>query len=90
MSVHRHPWWQHVPSHRRDRLHLQVRGQRLWAWLRQRRVRIGLAVGVYLALCLLPLLLGEPTLVLVALLPVLLVPPVGYLAYRLTWLEFHR
>ena len=25
-----------------------------------------------------------------ALLPLLLVPPVGYLVYRLVWLEFHR
>lgn len=90
MSVDRHPWWAYVPPQRRDRLRRQVRRQRVWAWLRERRVRIGLALGVYLLLCLLPLLLGEPTLALVALLPVLLVPPVGYLAYRLTWLEFHR
>lgn len=90
MKMPFHPWWQHVPVERQRRLQRQVWKLRAWAWLRARKVRIGLALAVYLILCLLPLLLGEPTLVLVALLPVLLVPPVGYLAYRITWLDFHR
>lgn len=85
-----HPWWSHLPAERQRQLARELPWLRFRAWLRQRRVRIGLALGVYLLLCLVPLLLGEPTLAAVALLPLLLVPPVGYLAYRLTWLEFHR
>lgn len=85
-----HPWWRHLPAEHQRHVGRQLCWLRLQARLRERRALIALALVVYLLLCLLPLLLGEPFLAVVALLPVLLVPPVGYLAYRLTWLEFHR
>ena len=47
-------------------------------------------LGAYLLLCLLPLSLGLVTLTGFALLPLLLVPPVGYLIYWLVWKEFHH
>lgn len=88
--MEQHPWWGYIPESHRPRLARQLMRLRLKAWLRLRRVRIGLALAVYLLLCLVPALLGQPMLALIAVLPVLMVPPVGYLAYRLTWLEFHR
>ena len=86
----KHRWWKHVDEQQRSALLREVRVLRFHAWLRQRRVQIGLTLAAYLLLCLLPLLLGEFVLTLLALLPVFFVPPVAYLAYRLTWLEFHR
>lgn len=86
-----HPWWQHLPPERRRRRdHARLRLRRLRAWAAQRRQLIGLSLGFYLLLCLLPVLLGLPALGVVALLPLLLVPPVGYLVYWLTWKEFHH
>jgi hypothetical protein len=86
-----HPWWQHLPAERRSRRqHARLVLRRLRAWLLLRRQQIGLASGFYLLLCLLPILLGRPALGLVALLPLLLVPPVGYLIYWLMWKEFHH
>ena len=43
----------------------------------------------YVLIWSIPLLLGEPLLTVFALLPLLLVPPVGLLIYRLVWKEFH-
>lgn len=86
-----HPWWQHLPAERRrrrERIRLQARRWR--AWLSQRRQLIALTVGFYLMLCSLPLLLGLQALAVVAILPLLLVPPVGYLVYWLVWKEFHH
>lgn len=86
-----HPWWHHLPPERRSRReHQRLLLRRLRAWLQQRRQLIGLSVGFYLLLCLLPVLLGLPALGLVALLPLLLVPPVGVLVYWLMWKEFHH
>lgn len=85
-----HPWWPHVPAGDRRRLRRQARWLRLRAWMERRPHQIQLLVGVYLGLCAIPVLLGLVGLGGLALLPLLLVPPVGYLVYRLVWLEFHR
>jgi hypothetical protein len=85
-----HPWWVHVPrSERAGRLQ-RLRWLRLREWLKRRGTRIRLAVLVYVLLCVLPLLIGQPHLTMFALLPVLLVPPVGYMAYLLAWHDYHR
>jgi hypothetical protein len=55
-----------------------------------RRVRIAAALLFYLLLALIPLALGQPHLTAFALLPLVLVPPVTYLAYLIAWHEFHR
>ncbi len=63
---------------------------RLLSRLRRRRVAIAAALVFYLVLGLIPLAFGQPHLTAFALLPLLLVPPVAYLAYLIAWVEFHR
>jgi len=85
-----HPLWQYLPEHQRSRRTLDgLRRRRLWAWLKQKRQRIALVLILYVLLWCIPLLIGEHLMTVVALLPLLLVPPVGYLVYWLVWKEFH-
>ncbi|CRY91202.1 putative membrane protein [Synechococcus sp. WH 8103] len=63
--------------------------QRLKAWLGGRRQRVSLTVAVYLLVWSMPLLVGQPVITVFALMPLLLVPPVGWLVYWLVWKEFH-
>ncbi len=90
MKPLQHPWWHHIPSGERAQRVWQIRRLRVAAWLRARHHRILLTLVFYVLLCLLPLLIGQPHLSAYALLPVVLVPPVAYLAYLLAWHEFHR
>ena len=57
--------------------------------MHQRRQRIGVAIGLYVLIWLIPLLLQQPLITSFALLPLVLVPPVGWLIYWLVWQEFH-
>ncbi len=85
-----HPLWQQLPSERRTRkARLKLEAQRGWAWINRRRQRIGIALGLYLLLWLIPLLFNQVMITSFALLPLLLVPPVGGLVYWLVWQEFH-
>ena len=63
-------------------------GLALVGWLQQRRQRIGVFIGLYV-LIVIPLLLQQPLITSFALLPLVLVPPVGWLIYWLVWQEFH-
>ena len=86
-----HPLWTFLPREQRSRKALfQLRLRRIWARLKQKRPRIGLVVILYLLIWLIPLLVGELLLTAFALLPLVLVPPVGYLVYWLVWKEFHN
>ena len=86
-----HLFWRHLPQERKTRqARWALYTRRLWAWCGGRRQRIGLAVAIYLILWCIPLLLGQPLISLFAVLPLLLVPPVGILVYRLVWKEFHE
>lgn len=86
-----HPWWHYLPAERRRRREVaRLLLRRCRAWLAQRRQLIVLAIGFYLILCSLPLCLGLPVLAVVAILPLILVPPVGFLVYWLVWKEFHH
>ncbi|MEB3331067.1 MAG: hypothetical protein VKI83_01040 [Synechococcaceae cyanobacterium] len=85
-----HPWWRHVPRSERGQRKRQIRLLRLRAWWDVRGNRIRLMLVIYLLFCLWPTLIGQPHLSGFALLPVLLVPPLGYLVYALAWHEFHR
>ena len=85
-----HPWLAYVPAPQRRAAQRQRKWLQLRAWLGVRRHQIQLLLVSYLLLCLLPLSLGLVTLTGFALLPLMLVPPVGYLIYWLVWKEFHH
>ena len=85
-----HPLWQQLPAERRSkRALIQLQVWRWLAWLNRRRQRIGLTVGIYIVLWLIPLLFQQPLITSFAFMPLLLVPPVGWLIYWLVWQEFH-
>ena len=85
-----HPFWHHLPPEQRTRTaRLALNLQRLKAWLGGRRQRVCLTVVVYLLVWSMPLLVGQPVITVFALMPLLLVPPVGWLVYWLVWKEFH-
>ena len=85
-----HSWWAHVPAAQRQRLLQRSRRRRLKEWSRRKPVRIIGLLALYALLCLLPWWLGAASLSLMALLPALLLPAVGGLAWWLTWKEFHH
>ncbi len=85
-----HPWWRHVPASDRGRRRLALLRVRLFGRLRQRRTALVAALLFYGGLCLLPLTFAQPHLTLLALLPLVAVPPLAYLAYLIAWHEFHR
>ena len=85
-----HPLWSYLPDDQRNLQALNVlRRRRIWAWLKQKRQRIGVVVLAYILMWSVPLLIGEPLMTVFAFLPLVLVPPVGYLVYWLVWKEFH-
>lgn len=85
-----HPLWRYLPPDQRTRqAQLTLQTRRWLAWLNRRRQRIALTLGLYILLWLIPLLFQQPLMSGVALLPLLLVPPVGWLIYWLVWQEFH-
>ena len=85
-----HPLWRHLPLERQHlRTRLALRSRRLLSRLRGRRERVVLVTTFYTLIWCLPLLLGQPLITFFALLPLLLVPPVGLLVYWLVWREFH-
>jgi hypothetical protein len=85
-----HPLWQYLPPERRTRkARLLLRRQRLLAWLKRKQQLIGLFLGTYIILWLIPLLFQQGLITAFAFLPLILVPPVGLLIYWLVWEEFH-
>ena len=85
-----HPLWSYLPVERRTKRCLwNLRFRRIWAWLKGRNQRIIVFTIAYLITWSLPVLLGQALISFFALLPVLLVPPVGFLVYWLVWKEFH-
>ena len=85
-----HPLWPYLPAERRNKRALMALNmQRFRAWMRQRRQSIALTIALYLLLWLIPLAYNQLLITSFALLPLLLVPPVGVLIYWLVWHEFH-
>ena len=85
-----HPFWHHLPPERRSRsARWALQLQRFKAWLGGRRQRVILTVLIYLVIWSMPLLVGQPVITVFALMPLLLVPPVGLMVYWLVWKEFH-
>lgn len=86
-----HPsWWEHVPLRQRLGRRCGVLILRLRDALLRRSVVITALVAAYAALCVGLLLSGAGAVALLAALPLLLVPPLGCLAYWLLWKEFHH
>ena len=84
------PFWPYLPEERRTRReHLGLRMRRKMAQMQGRRERLILVTSIYVVIWLLPLLVGQPLITVFALLPLVLVPPVGILIYWLVWKEFH-
>lgn len=89
-SVDPHPLWQYLPEeHRTRRARLQLKRQRCVAWLMRKRQLVGLFIGLYVVLWMIPLLFQQVLITALALMPLVLVPPVGLLVYWLVWEEFH-
>ena len=92
MVVHdeNHPFWQHQsPQRKTARARTTLKLQRFWAWLQGKKQRLAMVLGFYLMIWFIPLALGQPLITVFALLPLLVVPPVGLLVYWLIWREFH-
>ena len=86
-----HPLWQYLPPERRNRRErIAFRFRRLKARLQGRRERVVVVSGLYVLIWLIPLAFGQVLITVFALLPLLLVPPVGLLVYWLVWREFHE
>ena len=68
---------------------MQLQLRRCWALLQGKQQRLGVVMMVYLAIWSIPLLFGQSLITVFALLPLLVVPPVGWLIYWLVWREFH-
>ncbi len=86
----RHPWWQYIPEADRRTLMKRVRRRQQLEWLGRRRHRLLAVLLLYILLCTLPLLMGALPLTLIAMLPLLLLPALGGLAWWLTWKEFNQ
>ena len=85
-----HPLWRYLPRERQNRQErLRLRSRRLVARLQGRRERVVLVTTIYVLIWSIPLLVGQPLITFFALLPLLLVPPVGWMVYRLMWREFN-
>jgi len=85
-----HPFWHYLPPERRSKTaRWALKFQRLRAWMGGRRQRVSLTVLIYLVIWSIPLLVGQPVITVFAVMPLLLVPPVGLLVYWLVWKEFH-
>jgi hypothetical protein len=83
-------WADYLPPQKRRRLERRRRVERLLHALRQRRALISYCLAIYLAWCLLLLLGGMTFPFGMALLTLLFLPPIAYLAWWLVWNEFNK
>lgn len=83
-------WADYLPPEQREQRERRRRMQRWFTALRERRVLIGLCLGIYLSWCLGLLLTQMWFAFSLALLPVLFMPPLAYLAWWLVWKEFNE
>ena len=83
-------WSSNLPPEQRRRAIRDRRIRRLWTALkRPRSLLLLLATADALLALALGLWAQSTTLAVLALLPLLLAPPLGYLAYWLIWSDFH-
>ena len=85
-----HPLWRHLPQERQNRREMFIlRNRRLIARFQGRRERVILVTTLYVVTWSLPLIFGQPLITFFALLPLILVPPVGWMVYQLVSREFN-
>jgi hypothetical protein len=83
-------WADYLPPEQRRQRERRRQMQRWVTTLRERRVLIGICLGIYLSWCL-GLLVARMWLAFsLSLLPVLFMPPLAYLAWWLVWKEFNE
>ena len=85
-----HPWWHHIPADQRSAVVRAVGLRRLRELMSRRRSQIIALVMIYALFCTLPIIRAGASLVVLALLPLLLLPALAGLAWWLTWKEFHH
>ena len=85
-----HPWWHHIPANQRSAVVRAVGRRRLRELLSRRRSQIIALVLIYALLCGLLLILAGASLLVLAVLPLLLLPALAGLTWWLTWKEFHH
>lgn len=83
-------WWAHVPADQRLGRQTGVVIVRLRDAIRRPSFLVTTLFSAYAALCLGLLHSGAGAVAVLAALPLLLVPPLGCLAYWLLWKEFHH
>ena len=83
-------WSEYVPEQERREIERRRRFRRVLTKLRERRMLISLCVGIYLLWCVALLLRGMVFAFSLSLLPILVLPPLGYLAWWLVWKEFNQ
>lgn len=83
-------WADYLPPEQRQRRERRRLLRRRLQLLRERRVQIGVCVGIYLVWCLALLLRGLWFAFSLSVLPVLVLPLLAYLAWWLVWKEFHE
>jgi hypothetical protein len=84
-----HPWWNHLPEHKRHAARSRSRWRQRKERFSQRRNLIATTTLLYLLVCLIPLLFGASTVSVLALMPILLMPALLAMIWWLAWKEFH-
>ncbi|MEA5423974.1 hypothetical protein [Synechococcus sp. CCY9202] len=87
---HSQHWWQYVPPAERRSRSWMLRRLRWSNRLRSRRFWLIGSLMIYVIGCSALLAFFPPSLALLALAPLLLLPMLGYLVYWLIWKEFHE
>lgn len=83
-------WADYLPPEQRRRRERQRQLGRWLTALRERRVLFGICMGVYLCWSLALLVSGQWFAFSLSILPLLLLPPLAYLAWWLVWKEFNE
>lgn len=86
----KHPWWQYVGQERRSGVLLRRLAGRLNQWITSQQGKLTLVLLLYLSIGLVLVIQGAGLMALLTGLPLLLLPPLAYLLYWLTWKEFHQ
>ena len=85
-----HPWWQYVGKERRSGVLQRRLAGRLKQWATSQTGKLILLLLLSLIIGSVLAARGAGLMALLTALPLLLLPPLAYLLYWLTWKEFHQ